>query len=192
MREFLDHLCEAFRSALEPYVKPYVQQGVYRDRERMCAGYRFDEELGRAICESASWLVVYSPAYRGQEYCLRELAAMQQLEDERRRILGTQLKPEEGMIIPIILRGGHEQLPESIRRYHHLDFRSWTTASGQILRNARYVREIDHVAEYISRLVGLGQQLEGAHCEDFVLPRGSGRSPFPNLRPQPLPGRWLS
>jgi hypothetical protein len=93
-------------------------------------GYNFDEALFKAICQSICMVVVYSPKYEDHVYCLREYTAMERIEMKRKEILGNKASNEVGMIIPIVLRGLQEGLPDKIRIQRHcVDFSKFSTAS---------------------------------------------------------------
>lgn len=184
MAQFVDELVEALESEFEPYLpKPLV----YRDVDRLRSGHRFTPALGRALCASACWIVVYVPQYADHDYCLREFRAMRVLEERRRSELSGRLMPEEGMIIPVILRGEPRQLPDDLgEQAHCLVFNKFTTASGKILRNRRYVEEIGKLAPYVQRLHSLGEHLK-LDCGDFTIPQLDGPSGFHRSKPS-FPG----
>jgi hypothetical protein len=96
----------------------------------LALGYNFDEALFKAICQSICMVVVYSPKYEDHVYCLREYTAMERIEMKRKEILGNKASNEVGMIIPIVLRGLQEGLPDKIRKQrHYVDFSKFSTAS---------------------------------------------------------------
>lgn len=182
--EFIENLSSAFKSSLGPYKR----NPVYLDAERLLPGYVFNEALAQAMCGSACWIVVYSPLYAEQDYTQREYSAMCTLEKRRRELLGANLPRSYGMIIPVVLRGGEEDIPLALReRLHYLDFRRFTTASPRILRNEMYVDLIDDVAKYIYEIFKLGRLLND-DCDSFTMPPPPTVSPFVSGE-QPFPGR---
>src|SRR5712692_4192213 len=129
IRRFIDELQKALKSSLEPY----LDQQVYIDEERPKAGNRFNPKIARALCESVCMILVYVPKYGQHSYCVREYAAMEWLEEQRRALLGKKLPAERGFIIPIVLRGRHEDLPPKLKGHiHYADFSRYTTASSDI------------------------------------------------------------
>src|SRR5713101_965974 len=101
VKGFMDQLKAALKSELEPL----LDEQVYIDEERLKPGYSYNEELAKAICQSVCMIVVYSPKYERHEYCVREFEGMEQLEKQRRHLLGAAGDDARGFIIPIVLRG---------------------------------------------------------------------------------------
>lgn len=98
------------------------QERVYVDYERLSGGQFLDPNIARALADSACMIAVYHPTYFDPEhlYCAREYLAMLTLEENRLDALGPGAERENGLIIPIILRGS-ETLPAEIakRRIYH-------------------------------------------------------------------------
>jgi hypothetical protein len=188
MRTFVEELQRALKSSLEPY----LEEEVYIDEERLQPGFHFNEALGRAICESLCMIVVYTPKYKRRPYCLREYAAMRELEERRRAQLGEAFERERGMIIPIVFRGRKDDLPEEIQgAIHYQDFSAYTTADPNITRNPEYVDKIEQVARYIYELYEECQAGGGAafgNCEAFELPAEDEVGGW-EVRRQAFPGR---
>ena len=113
IRGFLTQLTKALSSSLEPY----FDEGPYFDQE-LQAGEYFDQKLADAICRSVCMIVIYYPKYGLHEYCLREFEAMKSLEKDRLPLLGA-TGNGRGLIIPILLRGKVDDLPEEIRNHIH-------------------------------------------------------------------------
>ena len=63
MKGFIDQLKTALKAELELL----MNEELYIDEERLSPGYRYNEELARAICQSVCMIVVYSPKYERQE-----------------------------------------------------------------------------------------------------------------------------
>jgi hypothetical protein len=185
MKEFIEDLYDALQSSLEPYKR----DAVFLDEARLRPGFRFNEALAEAMCASACWVLVYVPSYGSQEYCLREYEAMSLLESRRRAAWTGKLQPKQGMIIPVILRGRDNALPEALRsQIQYLDFRGFTTASPRILRNRTYTAQIDELAEYMHGIFELGRELRD-DCSKFRMPDPPAESPFAPPAQQPFPGR---
>ena len=92
-------------------------RGVFIDTGRLQPGYKYNEMLAQAICQSVCMVVVYSPKYERHEYCVREYEAMVKLEGARRQLLGS-AGMGQGFIIPVILRGS-DNIPQRIRDHVH-------------------------------------------------------------------------
>lgn len=185
MTEFVTGLEEALRCELEPYVR----DPVFIDKDRLRPGFRYNEALGQGICASACWVVVYVPQYWSRDYCKRELRAMLELEERRRKGLGGQFDSHMGMIIPIVLRGELDQLPLGLAdSVHCLDFKRFSTASGEFIRNETYMAKIQVVAEHIYEVFRLGADLDHG-CDGFVVPELDGYAADSPPPPQAFPGR---
>ncbi len=170
IRRFIEELEKALKSSLEPY----LDQKVYIDEDRHKPGDRFNPKIARALCQSVCMILVYVPKYGQHSYCVREYVAMESLEEQRRALLGKKLPAERGFIIPIVLRGRHEDLPPKLKGHiHYADFSRYTTASSDIGSTADYVKVIDDIANSVYELY---QDLASAEadlctgCEEFKLP----------------------
>jgi hypothetical protein len=188
MRMFVEQLVEGFQSELGPY---FTEEELYVDYERLQPGYKYNTALARSICRSVAMVVVYTPTYERSDYCLREYAAMQRLEQKRLAALAGTGADERGLVIPVVLRGRIENLPESITRHtHYADFRHFSTADKRLVRNHQYVDRIGELALYIHRLhVDLcAAGVEPEECDEFTLPNeadaeGLGRGAPPSAAP---------
>ncbi|HYI98377.1 MAG TPA: toll/interleukin-1 receptor domain-containing protein [Thermoleophilaceae bacterium] len=169
--EFVTSLETALASELEAHIDGSAEE-VYLDRTRLKPGFMFNEALADAICKSACWIVVYVPQYPFRDYCMREFRAMQMLEERRRRELGHRIERDQGMIFPVILRGGIDQLPVEIaKQRQYLDFKKYSTADVEILRNERYQEQLVQLASQIGDLYRLGDHLGDQDCGRFAMPR---------------------
>lgn len=159
-------------------------------------GYNFDEALFKAICQSICMVVVYSPKYEDHVYCLREYTAMERIEMKRKEILGNNASNEVGMIIPIVLWGLQEGLPDKIRKQrHYVDFSKFSTASMNMKRNSKYVKQIDWIAQIIfwhhQNIRDLGEDALDI-CDDLRPPSPEEIEPWrvgPRKLALPFPGR---
>lgn len=151
VKGFVDQL----KSALKSELGAYLVEGIYIDEERLKPGYRYNEALATAICESICMVVVYSPVYSRHEYCVRELEAMMRLEEERRKMLdntaGRGALGAAGLIIPVVVRGNMKKLPSSIAQYQALNFSQFTLAvdSPEIARHPEFSAEVQKIAKVI-------------------------------------------
>jgi len=188
MRPFVEQLA----TALGDYLEPYLDQKVYVDSDRLKPGYRFNEALAEAICESLCMIVIYVPKYERHPYCGREFAAMELLESGRFQRMGQAVDRKRGMIIPIILRGA-SAVPERITaERHYADFSKYSTATTNFLTNPEYVSMIQKIVEVIYELY---QAVEAAgvdicsDCREFQLPGEAPTwRPKGTLPTAPLPG----
>lgn len=177
------------KDLLNAYLDLYFEEQLYEDGQ-LTPGDRHVEELADAICHSVCMVVVYSPRYGSSEYCVREYRAMEILEEKRLALLGDNARGR-GMIIPIILRGQKEDIPERIRNHiHYCDFSKFTTADSDIIRDRAYIAEIEKIVGYIFRL---RQDLERlgedvcCECPEFMLPAEVDLWSDKPPRPAPLP-----
>src|SRR5262249_49452803 len=130
-------------------------------------------------------------------YCLREYAAMEELEQKRFQKGGVKDK-RRGLIIPIVFRGP-EYLPPTIKDQRQCyDFSRFTLADTRIGNNPAYVTQIEEIAQRVFKFYRdfKDQELSGqdvcSDCSSFSLPapeqlqpwRDKARPPIP-----PLPGR---
>src|SRR5262245_6762046 len=112
VRAFLDQ----FKAALKNELDTLLDEEIYVDEERLKPGYKYNEALAQAICQSACMVVIYSPRYERHDYCIREFRGMVRLEESRSKLLKAILKEKAagvGCIIPIILRGA-DAIPDWI------------------------------------------------------------------------------
>jgi hypothetical protein len=172
MKTFVEQLREGFESELAPY---FPDEEVYVDFERLKPGFQYNAALARSICRSVAMVVVYTPTYERSEYCRREFTAMRQLQQVRLQALaGAGADADErGLVIPVMLRGRLENLPEAIREHTQVaDFSRYTTADRRLIRNQRYVRRIGELAEYIHLLHQdlCAAGVEPRDCDTFTLP----------------------
>jgi len=185
MKGFMDELTTALRSELEPF----VDEDVFVDRSHIGPGIDLENAIGTALCQSASWVVVYVPRYTLHPWCRRELKAMLELETARKRILGVALPSEWRMCIPVILRGTPEMLPTELQGPLALDFSRYSVADSRILRNRGYVSRLMDTATHISNLCRLADAATAeltSQCSEFRLPVDDPPGPPP---PPQLPTR---
>jgi hypothetical protein len=171
IKGFIDQL----KSALKAELETLLDEGVYIDEERLKPGYKHEESLARAICESVCMIVVYSPRYLRHEYCVREYEAMRRLEERRRKLLGDAAHGAT-FIIPVVLRADDDIMKRVRQHEHYSDFSRFTLATPDIRRNPEYVEEIRKIAQVIYEqymLFGRAGADPCAACLDFTLPPAS-------------------
>jgi hypothetical protein len=170
MAPFIDDLEKALDGYLEPY---FPQPRVFRDKKDMNAGDLLDPSIADALCHSVCMVAIYVPRYEDRDYCRQEFFAMQRLERSRMRALGNMLIATHGFIIPLLLRGREEDLPDEIRGRIYADFTKYTTVTGRIAKKPEYAARLDVIANYIHMLhQALKQkQLDACtECAGFSLP----------------------
>lgn len=109
---------EQFVDALENSLDQRLGQGVYIDRERLQAGYKFNIAIAGALRQSICMVAILSPEYYRSEYCQREYAAMERIESKRRADLGIP-PPDKGLVLPLLVWGTEGEVPQAIRSKLH-------------------------------------------------------------------------
>jgi hypothetical protein len=182
--------------AISDHVQMYTHEHqVYFDEMRLVPGYQYEERLAEAICRSACMVVVYWPSYLESDYCRKEIRAMLDIEERRKRCLGGLLQGCR-LFIPVILRGKFEDLPEDIRAgCQYLDYKAQATKPDVNIGDDEAMSErLYTVAEYIKSLC---DKMKGeraalfAGCGTFVFPDAltPGLLDISVAPPQPFPGR---
>lgn len=182
-----------FKENLDSSLEVYFDEGVYVDEDRLNPGFKYNAALAKAICQSLCMVVVYIPKYERHEYCRKEFAAMEYLEKKRFCSIDDRKMSEFGMIIPVILRGEKEDLPQKIaKNIHYADFSRWTTASDKIEDDKDSIKEVEKIAKYVYKLY---KSIE-THCDDIFYDCESFRIPdnIPEWSDSPMtqtfPGSW--
>lgn len=192
-RDLIRGFISEFKENLDSSLEAYFDEGVYFDMERLNPGFKYNIALAKAICQSLCMVVIYIPKYEHHEYCRKEFAAMEILENRRFALIAEQRINEYGMIIPVILRGEKEYLPERItRNIHYADFSRYTTASDKIKDDEDSIKEIGRIAKYVYKLYkSIEPYSENIFidCEQFGLPENI---PIWSDCPvaQSYPGQW--
>jgi hypothetical protein len=187
MKRFVDELKEQLKSELDTY----FDDCVYIDEDRLQPGFKFNEALGKALCQSACMILIYVPKYDEHSYCVRELRAMELLEARRKNLLAGKLPKEFGMIIPIVLREG-VGVPEKIKsKIHYSDFTRYTTATTTIRDNPQYADQIKDIAKYIHGVAVAFRDLDPCQgCNEFLIPPlEEGAPATTEAPPPPFPNR---
>jgi hypothetical protein len=172
---------ERLRTELEDRIEPYIDLPPFHDEKRLSSGYFYNSALAHALCRSLTMVVVYMPLYESREYCLREFAAMEQLEQMRLKALAPHLdEPDIGMIFPLILRQTETSPPTWITNHRQCaDFSRYQTGIGDIFELPEVIQHIEKIAQSISTLydaiVKLGDDpCDG--CDSFHIPPGNSVS----------------
>lgn len=180
MRKFVDALEFALKETLKLHLG---KTEFFVDVNQLTPGTRVDEGIAGALCDSLCLIAVYVPIYEQRTYCLREYEAMERLE-KKRRALHAVLR-RKGMIIPVIYRRHVDGLPEKITRYVPADLTGFAPTSQSLLRNRRFLREIETIAQHIVELKkAVGDADLCSDCDEFELPTAEEVKPW---RPAPEP-----
>lgn len=184
----IDMAVSALRSALE--FDFGRDRPPFIDSDRLNPGDNHARTLAQAICNSACMVILYHPAYRHSAYCQRELAAMHQIEQRRRRIVGGGLDAHR-LFIPIVLRGRAEDLPDFVHQdCVWLDYSRQLLTARDISRTEkvreRFFRVVDTISA-ICRVLDHHEGLRSIDCGQFLLPQ-LRLDPAPAPSP-PFPGR---
>lgn len=141
MTGFMKQLKEALNSSLGVHIK---NKKAYID-DKLQPGDVFDKKLAKAICQSICLIVIYTPPYEESEYCLKEFAAMEYIEDKRMELIGEKITRDERLIIPIIFRG-EDDLPAKISaNIHYCDCSKMALSSflGDLPSNPDFLDKIE-------------------------------------------------
>jgi hypothetical protein len=110
-------LIEKFWEALSMQVAMFMPKyPVFLDQRRLAGGDTIDAKLSIELCRSGCLVLLFNPSYFDREYtyCAREYKAMALLEEQRLESVSLENRRTQGLIIPVILRGG-EDLPREIK-----------------------------------------------------------------------------
>ena len=115
MTGFMKQLEEALNSSIGIHIGD--KKKAFIDK-KLQPGDVFDKKLAKAICQSICLIAIYTPPYEESEFCLKEFAAMEAIEDRRMQLIGEKITRDERLIIPIIFRG-EDDLPAKISENIH-------------------------------------------------------------------------
>jgi hypothetical protein len=191
---------EQFVDALENSLDQRLQQGVYIDRDRLKAGYKFNIAIAGALRQSVCMVAILSPGYYDSDYCRREYAAMERIEAKRRADLG--IPPaEKGLVIPLLVWGTEEEVPQAIRE--NLHYVSMPFGLTNLRSEIKYDPNLFPIVEKIGDLICEHHRsfADGNHCQSAVdccaeidLPALTEIATWqqPGASQQPLPSRTSS
>lgn len=174
----------------------FFDQKVYIDESRLKGGYKFNEALSRAICQSLCMIVIYIPKYENHSYCLREYLAMERLEKKRFDLLENK-SVDMGMIIPIIFRDKMKDSSFGIiskikNEKHYCDFSKFSLSNMEINDYPDCIEKIDQIAQEIYSVYQLFEEWGGdpcCECNSFSLPCEDEAILWKNNYKSPFPGR---
>jgi hypothetical protein len=177
VRGFMDQ----FTAALGDELETLIELPIYVDKLRLQPGYLFNEALADALCRSVCMVAVYTPVYESKAYCGREFEAMVRLEARRRKLAN--LPGQQGLIIPVVLRG-FEHLPLRLKDERQAeDFSQFTLADRQIRRNPKFGGKVQAIARQIYGHYRALQPIEGHACDDCTAFKLPGEHELPAWRP---------
>ena len=163
-------LVQKIVEALEKEIGAQIRKRVWLDSNFLQGGNIINSEIGSKLCKSACMILFYTPLYFDREhlYCAQELKAMQDLEEQRLKLLK---EKGNGLIIPIILRG-EKKYPLSTRyKYYKFTDIEMNDPIEQI--PLKYAKEIRSIAEYIieryEELDAVAHLLP-SNCNEYSLP----------------------
>jgi hypothetical protein len=169
--KFILDFCNALRNELALQ----MDEELYVDRQRMKIGTTFNEALAVALCRSVCMVMVYTPTYFSRQhlYCAREYRAMEGIEGTRLAHLSERNRREQGLILPVVLRGMNT-LPDELRsRRHCYNFERFSLTSRELARNKAFETEVREMAEVIMQrkqlLEAVGIDLT-CDCDQFIFP----------------------
>jgi hypothetical protein len=191
--KLIGHVLKAITDHVQMYTHEHE---VYFDNKRLVPGYEYDERLAEAICRSACMVIVYWPSYLESDYCKKEMAAMLDLEKKRRQLLGDELHGCR-LLIPVILRGRFEELPEEVTKgCQYLDYKAQATKPDfNMGEDDKTSEELFRIAEYIKSLCDKMKNASDelfAECHQYAfpaLPAPAAQDAIQPAPPQPFPGR---
>ena len=149
----MNRFVEEFKEALSSSIEPYLDIKIFIDHERLGPGYRYNDALAQAICESLCMVSIVVPKYFKHDYCLQEVVTMEKIQKIRTKKIGQPALENRGLIIPVVLRGEVENLPEKMKKHIHCcNFSKFNTSSPKICETGSFVDKIDEIAKYIYEL----------------------------------------
>lgn len=166
MNKFKSALSEAIRCYLEPYFDS--EDELFIDTEQLGGGDDIDRRIARAMCESVTMILIYTPKYEAHSYTRREYAAMQQLEFER-----SQWYPMPShLTIPVIMTMHPGKLPPQITSSLYVDFSHFTMATTDLKSNPDFLPDIQKIVDRIVHHYQFQKKYTpaGHDCNQFVLP----------------------
>jgi TIR domain len=145
--QFIEQLCDALRNELTVM----LEEGLYIDRERLRGGAFFNPSLSRALCKSICMIAIYTPTYFSRKhcYCAREYRAMEVLEASRLARVHKVADKENGLIIPIVMRG-ESSLPDAIKGLrHYYSFEHFSLSAREMPKNKKFEKLVREIAEVV-------------------------------------------
>lgn len=167
MNKFKEELAEAIRCYLEPHFDN--EDELFMDTEQLGGGDDLDRKIARALCESVSMILIYTPKYEAHPYTRREFAAMQMLEAQRGRWYAL----PSHLIIPVIMTRHPIELPAQITKSGlYVDFSRYTMATPDLKSNPDFLPDIEKIVKRIAIQYQYQKMYTpaGHDCNQFMLP----------------------
>ncbi|MEO5372975.1 MAG: toll/interleukin-1 receptor domain-containing protein [Alphaproteobacteria bacterium] len=190
-RRLSDLSTKAFIKQLECAIRNHLERlredGVFIDYNDIRCGDELEEKVAQAICVSSCMVVVYCPAYDNSLYCRRELAAMIELENMRKQVIGDQL-PAKRLIFTIVYGGSDSDIPQWIKDTIYIDMRKFSLLSKKIYLDKELDKKIREMVMSIwerHKIIDAASDKFTIDCTTFKLPPLE-KAPS---RSQPFPGR---
>ena len=147
--QLIESFIKKFSEVLSAELETYFEEDIWIDRNKLEAGNDLESALATAICQSVCIVVVFFPRYTRREWCMRELAHALRIEKERFSKLKGHFDTTKGLIIPVVLRGDEDDMPELIKKRIWVDFKAFSLADPDITHNPEHVKAVEKMAKYI-------------------------------------------
>lgn len=170
--ELVEQVTTELHEALSVELEIYGAPPVFLDRSRVAPGEQFARSMAKALCESASMVLIFVPASLSQKNLngAQEFLAMEQL--ERQRLEHLPKGERQGLIVPVILRGT-DHLPTFVKERQCIDFSDFMLFDHKLSNNPVYATKIQQIARYVDecyRAISALRDEHGGDCESFSLP----------------------
>ncbi len=179
-RRIVNELYEGLCSELELM----TDKDVYLDLEGLRGGDLYNEALARELFHSVCMIVIYVPSYFSLDhtYCAREYKAMEDLEEERFKLLSNPADKVKGLIIPIVFRGV-DRIPDTIKsRRQYYDFSGFLASDVELHKHYKYSAGIKNVAQDVFERCNIFELLGSDPCpasnDSFLLPPAEEIEPW--------------
>ena len=153
-----------------------TDKDVYLDYEGLKGGDLYNEALAIELFHSVCMIVIYTPSYFSLDhtYCAREYKAMENLEEERFKLLSNPADRMKGLILPIVFRGV-DRIPDTIKsRRQFYDFSGFLASDVGLHKHHKYSAEIKNVAQDVFDRCNIFEKLKSDPCptsgDGFLLP----------------------
>lgn len=158
LSEFSRQLCDALERTLDTYLYDDISRDdhpdmVFLDENVIKTGDFISPLMGKALCKSICWLVIFTRNYLGGSlWCASELQGMFHLEEKRFQSLGL-ANPDFSFIVPILFKGDENDMPDEIkRRAFEKDFKRFTLAVKDITQHPEFVEAVELLADKIAKV----------------------------------------
>lgn len=161
-------------SVLGDYINRYSREKkkIYIESAIRRGDSTYAMERALAICRSVCMIIVFSPPYFREPYCVREYLAMKTLEKQRVESMRANINERFEMIIPITYTG--RLYPDELNRhpFNRYDFSQVALKRGRMrIENRNHLACLDEIARYIQELDTYFNQFGvRPSCKNFLLP----------------------